>query len=121
MKTHHAHALKENNESEDKLYQAIAAIKTIEDAKIFFQDLCTPNEIQAMADRWQVVPFIKAGVPYRKIYDETGVSATTVGRVARCMMLGGGGYNMIYERVEKKQNGINSKAKNRNPKKRALK
>ena len=55
------HSKKENEESEHWLYEAIAAIKTPDEAKQFFVDLCTPAEIQAMADRWLAVAHIKAG------------------------------------------------------------
>ena len=119
---HHRHQLeKESEEPEHWLYEAIAAIKNPEEARKFFQDLCTPTEIQAMADRWRVVDSIKKGKPYRQIYDETGVSVTTVGRVSRCIMLGEGGYNLIYERVEKKLYESNIKIKSGYTKKRALK
>ncbi|HEV2614237.1 MAG TPA: YerC/YecD family TrpR-related protein [Gammaproteobacteria bacterium] len=83
------------------LYEAINAIKTAKEAKDFFEDLCTPAEIQAMADRWRVVEPLKAGKSYRQIYDETGVSVTTIGRVARFIM-SGVGYNLIYNRVKNK-------------------
>lgn len=119
MKLHQAHAVHDNEVLNHQLYEAITAIKAVEEAEKFFQDLCTPMEIQAMADRWRVVPLVKAGKPYRQIYEETGVSVTTVGRVARCMMLGTGGYNIIYERIEKKANENISKTKSRNPKKRS--
>ena len=75
---------------------------SIDEAKQFLQDLCTPAEIQAMADRWQVVDLIKQGKSYRQIYEATGISMTTVGRVARYMMLGAGGYDLIYQRMLKK-------------------
>lgn len=121
MKIHRSQAAKESEDPAHNLYQAIATIKTPEEAKKFFQDLCTPTEIQAMADRWIVVDSIKIGKPYRQIYDETGVSVTTVGRVARCIMLGEGGYNLIYNRLEKKLHASHSKTKNSNTKKRASK
>ena len=124
MKTNRSNSIKaseEIDEPEHMLYKAIAEIKTQEEARKFFQDLCTPAEIQAMADRWRVVGPIKVGKPYRQIYDETGVSVTTGGRVARCMMLGEGGYNLIYERTEKKSYESNAKAKNSDTKKRTLK
>lgn len=85
---------------EDKLFKAISAINSEEEAKKFFEDLCTPAEIQAMADRWRVVKLIKQKKPYRKIYEDTGVSSTTVGRVARCLSYGSGGYELIYERLK---------------------
>jgi TrpR-related protein YerC/YecD len=90
------------NHAAKNLFEAIAVIRTKEEAELFFQDLCTPSEIQAMADRWLVVSSIKAEKPYRQIHDETGVSVTTVGRVARCLMLGEGGYNLIFGRLAKK-------------------
>lgn len=85
------------------LYGAIGAIKTSQEAKDFFQDLCTPAELQAMADRWRVVEPLKAKKSYRQIYDETGVSVTTIGRVARVILSGEGGYNLIYNRVKSKK------------------
>lgn len=91
-----------NKNIEHTLYEAIAEIKSPEEAAIFFHDLCTPTEIQAMADRWLAVHAVKAGKPYRQIHDETGVSVTTIGRVARCILLGEGGYNLIYNRLNKK-------------------
>ncbi len=106
---------------ENQLYAAIALLKTSEEARQFFQDLCTPAELQAMADRWQVVALIKAGKPYRQIYEETGVSMTTVGRVARCITFGEGGYNLIYERSEKKSYESSTKIKNCRTKKRTSK
>ncbi len=110
-----------SEEPEHRLYEAFAAIKTAAEAKQFFQDLCTPTELQAMADRWRVVDLIKTQKPYRQIYTETGVSVTTVGRVARCILLGAGGYNLIYERLEKKTHENKAKIKNRGTKKRTPK
>jgi len=71
-----------------------------------------------LADRWLVVDPIKEGKAYRKIYDETGVSVTTIGRVARYISQGNDGYNLIYKRFKKKKNVRTTKTQNRNPKKR---
>ncbi len=88
------------------LYASIALIKTKQEAKQFFEDLCTPGELEAMADRWRVVALVKAGLPYRKIHEETKVSVTTIGRVARAIMLGQGGYDLIYERFIKREKSL---------------
>lgn len=79
-------------------YEAVALIQTPEEAKQFFEDLCSPAEIQAMVDRWQVVDELVQEKSYRTIAKETGVSVTTVGRVARCLEMGTGGYSLIYKR-----------------------
>lgn len=112
-----------NNNSEEPyhhLYEAISLIKDSEEAKSFLDDLCTPAELQAMADRWLVVHPIKSGKSYRTIHDETGVSVTTIGRVARYIAQGAGGYDLIFDRIEKKKNA-SAKTKNRNTKKREVK
>lgn len=101
MKIHKLQSDGKSGQPEKSLFKAIALIQSAEEAQSFFQDLCTPTELQAMADRWQVVAAIKAGKPYRQIYEETGVSVTTVGRVARSLRLGEGGYHLIYSRLEK--------------------
>ena len=45
-----------------------------------------------MTDRWRVVPLLQQGMPYREIHDLTQVSVTTIGRVARTLERGAGGY-----------------------------
>lgn len=81
------------------LMQAIASLENQEEATCFFTDLCTPAELEAMADRWQVVPLLRQGVPYRSIHEKTGVSVATITRVARCLNLGTGGYALIAKRL----------------------
>ncbi len=83
-----------------KLMQAISLLKDEEEALAFFTDLCTPAELESMVDRWQVVPLLQQGIPYRTIHDQTGVSVTTITRVARCLRMGSGGYLLIAERLE---------------------
>lgn len=82
----------------ETLMQAIASIKSKEEALQFFTDLCTPAELEAMADRWQIVPLLREKVPYRVIHERTGVSVATITRVARCIHLGSGGYTLIADR-----------------------
>lgn len=74
------------------LCEALAKLRDPADVAAFLDDLCTPAELEAQADRWRVVPLLLAGRTYRDIHDLTGVSVTTVGRVARCLTHGAGGY-----------------------------
>ena len=47
-------------------------------------DLCTPAEIRTLAERWHVARLLDGTrLSYREIQDGTGVSTTTVVRVAR--------------------------------------
>jgi TrpR-related protein YerC/YecD len=86
-------------EAEIDLCQAFLAMNTVDEARRLLADLCTPAELEAMVDRWRVVGFLREGRPYREIHDLTGVSVTTVGRVARFLDYGNGGYQLAYERT----------------------
>ena len=82
-------------ESEDRLIAlatALRGLRAVEDICAFLEDLCTPAELEAMTDRWRVVPLLLRGLPYRDIHALTGVSVPTIGRVARTLERGTGGY-----------------------------
>jgi len=66
------------------LAKALITIKTAEEMERFLVDLCTPAELRALAERWHVAQILDAGEQsYREINALTGVSTTTIGRVAR--------------------------------------
>ena len=71
--------------TEDALFRAVMSLNDVHECRNFFKDLCTPAELQAFVDRWQVVKLLQQDLPYRRIHDLTGVSVTTIGRVARCL------------------------------------
>lgn len=99
MKEHRTLTPRQEALAERNLFAAVAALQTADECRAFFKDLCTPAELQAMADRWAVVDWLKKGVPYREIHKLTGVSVTTIGRVARFLENGNGGYAIAVDRV----------------------
>src|SRR5690606_20600455 len=80
------------------LADAIASLQTGEEVAAFLRDLCTPAELEAMVDRWGVVPGLLRGVADRESYERTGVSVPTRGRVARRLERGAGGYAIALGR-----------------------
>ncbi len=100
MKTHKGLSPRQEAAAERDLFQAILTLRSIEECRAFFRDLCTPAELQALADRWAVVGLLQRGLPYREIQRHTGVSVTTVGRVARYLSSGNGGYALATRRLE---------------------
>jgi TrpR-related protein YerC/YecD len=82
----------------DDLASALSRLNTAAQVRAFLEDLCTPAELEAMSDRWKVVPLLAEGVPYREIHDQTLVSVTTIGRVARTLERGAGGYSAALKR-----------------------
>ena len=86
---------------EDALCAAFVALQNVDECRNFLKDLCTPAELQALVDRWQVVELLQQGLPYRRIHELTGVSVTTIGRVARFATDGFGGYQVALDRIRK--------------------
>jgi TrpR-related protein YerC/YecD len=86
--------------AETSLCKALLTLDTIAEMRAFLRDLCTPAELEALIDRWRVVPFILKGMPYRQIHDRTAVSITTIGRVARFLSQGNGGYLVALSHAE---------------------
>jgi len=82
----------------EALAEAFAKIDDPAEMEAFLRDLCTPAELEALSDRWRVVPLLMQGIPYREIHERTGVSVTTVGRVARTIEYGDGGYAAAVRR-----------------------
>lgn len=77
-------AIKDNITTPITLESALASIKSGEEMQRFLVDLCTPAELRALAERWHVAQILDAGESsYRDISAMTGVSTTTIGRVAR--------------------------------------
>ena len=99
MKPNRHDSASQQSASEDALFRAVISLKTATECRNFFRDLCTPAELQALVDRWQVVELLEQGLTYRKINELTGVSVTTIGRVARFLTDGFGGYRVAIDRT----------------------
>lgn len=66
------------------LSKALTSITDADEMERFLVDLCTPAELRALSERWHVAQILDSGASsYRDISAQTGVSTTTIGRVAR--------------------------------------
>jgi TrpR-related protein YerC/YecD len=86
----------------DDLFETILALRTLDEAREFFRDLCTLAELEALTHRWQVAQLLDEGLPYHEIARRTGASTTTVTRVAHWLRHGEGGYRRALERRRRK-------------------
>ena len=67
-----------------ELEAALASLNGEDGIRDFLIDLCTPAELRALSERWHVAQILDEGEKsYREIQADTGVSTTTIGRVAR--------------------------------------
>ncbi len=80
-----------------ELYKVILSLKSEEDCKIFFEDLCTMKELDSMAQRIQSAKLLLKGETYEKIIAKTEISSATLSRVSRCVKYGEGYKKILGE------------------------
>jgi TrpR-related protein YerC/YecD len=88
-----------NDKAIEQLFEAILTLKDMEECYVFFDDLCTVNEIQSLSQRLEVARMLRKGSTYNQIEAETGASTATISRVKRCLNYGNDGYKMTLERL----------------------
>ena len=88
-----------------ELCSAIMSLKSEDEANAFLRDLCTPGELQAVAERWRIARMLDAGgMSYREIARAIGASTTTVARVARFLRdEPWHGYRLVLDRLNQEE------------------
>ena len=87
-----------------EMFDAILTLEEEEECYKFFEDVCTVPEIKAMAQRYNVAEMLDRGCVYSEIVKETGASTATISRVNRSLSYdGSGGYNIVFDRLDKKE------------------
>ena len=86
-------------EAVDHLFQAVLALKSIDECYAFFEDVCTVNELLSLSQRYEVAKMLREKKTYLEIAEQTGASTATISRVNRSLNYGNDGYNMIFERL----------------------
>ena len=80
------------------LYESILELKTMEECRAFFDDLCTVGELRAMEQRFDVALLLDQGLVYTEILERTGASSATISRVNRVFSFGAGGFREMIQR-----------------------
>lgn len=87
----------------DFLFKAILSLDTMEECYDFFEDLCTVQELKALAQRIVVAKMLSDKRVYTDIVNETGASTATISRVNRSLHYGCDGYDKIFSRIEEQK------------------
>ena len=88
-----------NKPKNKQLIRALMSLKTPNEARRFLRDLLTPDEIEEFSKRFQTAEMLSKKVPYSTIEKRTGLSSTTVARVAHWLHHGKGGYGLVLKRL----------------------
>ena len=92
----------------DYLFDAIMELKDKEECYIFFEDICTINELLSLSQRFEVASMLREKKTYLEIAEHTGASTATISRVNRSLNYGNDGYDMVLTRMESKKKRIDS-------------
>ncbi|WP_373898039.1 YerC/YecD family TrpR-related protein [Haloimpatiens sp. FM7315] len=90
------------SEEMDFLFDAILKLTDKEECYRFFEDVCTINEIKALAQRMQVAKMLIDRKTYLDIAASTGASTATISRVNRALNYGCNGYKLVFEKLKYK-------------------
>ena len=91
------------NDSTDLLFKAILSLKNEEECYKFFEDLYTVPELKSMSQRLVVAKMLTEKKVYSDIVTKTGASTATISRVNRSLIYGCDGYEMVFSRIDKKE------------------
>lgn len=92
-----------NKEALSRLYQAMLTLKTEEECEQFLEDICTINEKNAMAQRFEVAELLAEECTYLKVEEKTGASSATISRVNKALIYGSGGYVTAIQRLHQEK------------------
>ncbi len=87
------------SEEIDNLFQSILTLKDVKECYDFFEDICTVNELHALAQRLHVAKMLRDSNTYLEIAEKTGASTATISRVNRSLNYGNDGYDMVFARL----------------------
>lgn len=84
----------------DHLFEAILSLKDSEECYLFFEDVCTVNELLSLSQRFEVAKMLREHKTYLEIAEKTGASTATISRVNRSLNYGNDGYDMVFSRLD---------------------
>ena len=84
----------------DYLFDAILSLNSREECYVFFEDICTINELLSLSQRFEVAKMLREHKTYLEIAEKTGASTATISRVNRSLNYGNDGYDLVFNRVE---------------------
>jgi len=87
----------------DHLFEGILCLKDAEECYLFFEDICTINELLSLSQRFEVAKMLREHRTYLEIAEKTGASTATISRVNRSLNYGNDGYDMVFSRLGKEE------------------
>ncbi|MBO6106044.1 MAG: TrpR YerC/YecD [Stomatobaculum sp.] len=92
-----------HSEAVEKLFTAVMSLKNMEECYLFFEDICTVNELLSLSQRFDVGSRLLEKQTYQEISEATGASTATISRVNRLLNDNKNGIEMAAARVSRRK------------------
>ena len=93
-------------EAVDYLFDAVLSLKSKEECYLFFEDICTINELLSLSQRLEVAKMLREQKTYLDIAEKTGASTATISRVNRSLNYGNDGYDLVFDRISSDRKSV---------------
>ena len=78
----------------------LASIDDADQMGKLLQDFLTPQELEDLVLRWEIIKLLNTGMPQREIAQKLGVAIGTVSRGARELKYGHNGFAQVLKQIE---------------------
>ena len=82
-----------------QLCEVLLSLRDPEETLLFLQDLCTPKEVEYMAQRVEAARLLMHGLTYQEVTDRISISSATLTRVSKCLRADLG-YRRVLSRLD---------------------
>lgn len=84
-----------------ELCELFAAVDASKEADLLLKDLLTPQEVESLTERWQLIQLLAKGMSQREIAEKLHISISKVTRGSSVLQYGAGGFLHFLRKLNK--------------------
>ncbi len=81
------------------LYELFSSIEDEKESEMLLRDILTPQELETIAERWQLIQALGSGMSQRDVAKKCGVSISKITRGSHELQYGSGGFRHFLEKL----------------------
>jgi len=85
------------------VFELFARLQDVREAELLLRDILTPQELESVAERWQLIQELAKGTPQRSIAEKLGLSISKITRGSRMLKYGSGGFRLFLGKGGRKK------------------
>ena len=78
-------------------------IESKKEAQMLLEDILTPQELESVVERWQLVQGLASGEAQRDLAQRLGISISKITRGSRALQYGSGGFRHFLAKWKRKK------------------